>query len=306
MNWVPSTAVTMNQFASDRRATVEGYAAPRLLAEAARLAAEGRVTLLAGGTDLMAQSHSEERRLEGTLLNLRHLPELHGIAVAGERIRIGAGVTVTEVLESDLLGKHATVLVETADQFACDQLRNMATIGGNICNASPAGDMIIPLLALDAEVELIRWQAGAPATRRLPLADFFTAPGRTQRRPDEILTAVYFDQPGQRRVGGFRKFGPRPALEVAVAAVGIVGVLQEGALCDVRVAFGAVAPTPMRGRRTEYALEGRRLDPATIAAAARAAEAEVSPISDLRASQWYRRHLVGVLTEEVLSHVAQG
>ncbi len=286
--------------------TVEGYAAPRLLAEAARLAARGRVTPLAGGTDLMVQSQSEEGRLEGTLLNLRHLPELRGIKVAEDRIRIGAGVTVTEVLESDLLARHATILVQTADQFACNQLRNMATIGGNICNASPAGDMIIALLALDAEVELARWQAGGLATRRLPLAQFFTAPGGTVRRPDEILTAVLFDRPDQRLVGGFLKFGPRPALEVAVAAVGIVGIFEDGILRAVRVAFGAVAPTPIRGSRTEYALEGRRLDPATIAAAARAAGDEVSPISDLRASRWYRRHLVGILTEEVLSHVAQG
>ena len=291
---------------ADEQTTVAGYAAPRSLAEAAGRAARGTVTLLAGGTDLMVQSQSAAGRLEGTLLNLRHLPELRDIAIVGDRIRIGAAVTVTEVLESDLLADHAAVLVEAADQFASDQLRNMATIGGNICNASPAGDMIIPLLALDGEVELTRWQADGLTTRRLPLDGFFTAPGTTLRQPDEILTAVLFDGPAERLVGGFRKFGPRPAPEVALAAVAIVGVFEDGILSQVRVAFGSVAPTPIRGPRTEAALEGRRPDGATIAAAARAAGDEVSPISDHRATRWYRRHLVGALVEEVLSHVAQG
>ena len=286
-------------------AQIEAYAAPDSLAEAARLAAGGAATVLAGGTDLMPQSQSGKLRLDGTLLNIRRIPELAGISRTGDTVRIGALTTVADILADPLVARHAPVLAETADCFASDQLRNMATVGGNICNASPAGDMIVPLLLLDAEIELASWSDGAVRSRTVALAAFFTGPGATVRRADEILTEMRFEVPGERFVAGFRKFGPRPALEVAMAAVGIAGNRSDdGALTGVRVAFGAVAPTPIRGRRTEEMLEGRVLDSDTIAAAARTAADEVAPISDVRASAWYRRHLVHVMTEELLSDAA--
>ena len=136
----------------------------------------------------------------------------------------------------------------------------------------------------------------------MPLDGFFTGPGKTVRRADEILTALCFPTPAEGFTAGFRKFGPRPALEIAMAAVGIAGVRGGKTLTGARVAFGAVAPTPIRGRATEATIEGSALDRAAIAAAAETAAGEVSPITDVRASEWYRRHLVRVLTEELLSH----
>ena len=141
----------MAEAATKGRSGLDDYAAPTSLADAARLAAGGAVTILAGGTDLMPQSEWGKLSLEGLLLNIRRVPELGGIDVTDETIRLGALVTVTEILESEALARHAGVLVETADQFASEQLRNMSSIGGNVCNASPAGDMIIPLLLYDAE-----------------------------------------------------------------------------------------------------------------------------------------------------------
>ncbi len=284
------------------RSGLDDYAAPTSLVEAAQLAADGPVTILAGGTDLMPQSEWGKLELTGRLLNIRRIPELAGIEVSGETVRLGALVTVTEILDSDTLARRAGVLVEAADRFASEQLRNMSSIGGNVCNASPAGDMIIPLLLLDAEAELARWAGNKLDSRRVPLDRFFTGPGTTVRRADEILTALHFPTPPDGFVGGFRKFGPRPALEIAMAAVGIAGVRDAKTLSNARAAFGAVAPTPMRGRATEAAIEGTTLDGAAIAAAGETAAGEVSPITDVRASEWYRRHLVRVLTEELLSH----
>ena len=294
----------MKEVATLGRSGLEDYAAPASLKEAAKLAAESPVTILAGGTDLMPQSEWGKVKLSGRLINLRRVPEIKGIEISDETIRLGALVTVTEILESEELEQCASVLVETADQFASEQIRNMSSIGGNVCNASPAGDMIIPLLLLDAQAELARWSGTKIESRRVPLNKFFAGPGCTIRQADEILTALYFLKPPNSFIGGFRKFGPRPALEIAMAAVGIAGERNGRSLTNVRVAFGAVAPTPMRGSATESAIEGKLLNDTTISAAAETASNEVSPINDLRASKWYRRHLVRVLTEELLSHAA--
>jgi CO/xanthine dehydrogenase FAD-binding subunit len=288
--------------ATKGRAGLDDYAAPASLEEAAQLAADGPVTILAGGTDLMPQSEWGKLQLTGRLINIRRVPELAGIQISDKSVRLGALVTVTEILESADLAERAGVLVETADQFASEKLRTMSTIGGNVCNASPAGDMIIPLLLLDAEAELVHWSGSKLDSRRVPLDSFFTGPGKTVRRPDEILTALHFPTPPDGFVGGFRKFGPRPALEIAMAAVGIAGVRNGKSLVGARAAFGAVAPTPVRGPKTEAAIDGKELDAAAIASAAETASAEVSPITDVRASEWYRRHLVRVMTEELLSH----
>ena len=292
----------MTGAATKGRSGLDDYAAPASLEEAAQLAADGPVTTLAGGTDLMPQSEWGKLNLAGRLINIRRVPEIKRIEVSDETIRLGALVTVTEILESEELDRCANVLVETADQFASEQLRNMSSIGGNVCNASPAGDMIIPLLLLDAQAELARWSGTKIVSRRVPLDKFFAGPGCTIRQADEILTALYLPMPPDSFVGGFRKFGPRPALEIAMAAVGIAGERNGRSLTNARVAFGAVAPTPMRGSATESAIEGKQLDEATIATAAEIAFNEISPITDIRASEWYRRHLVRVLTKELLHH----
>ncbi len=275
---------------------IEHYQAPDSIEAALRALGTGDATVLAGGTDLMVQGG-----FAAGLVNIRRIPELSGVSVEEGEIRLGALCTVAEMMTDPVIAEHLPILAETADQFASPQIRNMATLGGNICNASPAGDMILPLLALDAELELI----GGGGTRRLALADFFTGPGATVLEPGELLVAIRVPKPSAGHIGAFRKFGPRPALEIAIAAVAITGDLKGGTISNPRVAFGAVAPTPLRGRGTEAVLEGKKLDANIITAAGQAASAEVSPISDTRASADYRRHLVRVLAEEILSHVAQ-
>ena len=201
--------------------------------------------------------------------------------------------------------KHLPILIQACDHFASDQIRNAATLGGNVCNASPAGDLLVPLLVLDAEVELASKPNSSLTRRRMPLTEFFVGPGKTRRGPAELLASLRIALPPAHHYARFFKFGTRPALDISTISIGIAGVLQDGALSNARVAFGAVAPVPMRAPRTEQALEGRRLDPATIEAVANVARGEVTPIDDIRASAWYRKELIHNITKRMLGHVAQ-
>lgn len=284
-------------------AVVERYKVPESLSEATRILAEGPATMFAGGTDVITQMRTGLRPARPTLVNINRLGELRGISESNGEVRIGALTSITEILDSGFLKQTVDVVVQAADCFASGQVRNAATIGGNICNASPAGDMMIPLLLLDAIVELASWRGENVTRRTVPLCDFFAGPGKTRIEDDEILVAVKFPVPERHFVGRFCKFGTRPALDVAVVSIGIGGVKGNGCLEVVRVAFGAVAPTPIRGRKTEAELESTELDDSRIADIARVAEQEVSPISDLRASAWYRTQLIRELTERLLHEV---
>jgi CO/xanthine dehydrogenase FAD-binding subunit len=284
---------------------VEKYAVPRTLEEATELLSENECLMFAGSTDVLPQTRSGKRAFKPALVNIRRIDALRGIERDGRSFRLGALTTVTEILESELLKEHAPVLVEAADSFACGQIRNTATLGGNLCNASPAGDLIPPLLLLDAEVELASRSEGRFIRRRLPLCEFFLGPGKTRLEPTEVLTHVHFDAPGERFVASFRKFGTRPAMDIAVVSIALGCAIQDGVVTRARVAFGAAAPTPLRGLRTEALLEGQALDEETLAAAAATAREEIHPISDVRGSAWYRRELVQTLTERLLRHVAR-
>lgn len=283
--------------------TITTYLAPRRLDEALQAMADGGATVLCGGTDLAPQTESGARQYQAQLLNVRRIEGLCGIETEGDEIRIGATTTVADIRRSAALAEIAPVLVEAAEHFASEQIRNAASLGGNLCNASPAGDMSPPLLVLGAAVELACWRDGAAHTRRVPLEQFFVGPGKTVKLPQELLTAVVFARPAPGFVARFRKSGPRPALEISTVSVAIGARVTDGRLSEVRVAMGSVAPTPLRARHVEAALEGKALDSATIAAAVAAAAEDAKPIDDVRASAWYRSHLVKVFVEEVLDDV---
>lgn len=286
---------------------MEQYVEPTSLEQALACLqqAEGDVTILAGGTDLMPQQQAGRLKPKQTLMNIRRIAELEGVQLVDGSIRIGALVTITELMNNALVRRHLQLLAEAGDHFASNQIRNAATLGGNICNASPAGDMLVPLLVLDASAELASFDDGKIRTRSVPLVEFFIGPGKTSRAPTELLTGVRIALPPANFTARFFKFGTRPALDISAISIGIGGVLRDGALSGVRIAFGAVAATPVRGRQTEAALEGRRLDAATIESAAGVARDEVNPIDDVRASAWYRKQLVHNMTKRILSHVAQ-
>ena len=284
---------------------VRQYVAATTLAQALATLAQGSAIVLAGGTDLMPQDHAGRVRPADTLLNLRRIGELGGIAVEGERLTLGALVTVTELLTDPQVRLHAPLLTEAADHFASDQVRNMATLGGNLCNASPASDLAPALLALDAEVALASLATdGSVAVRWLPLDGFFTGPGKTLRKAHELLTAVRLPLSVTGQVGRWHKAGLRPALDISTIAIALSARRDaNGQLHTVRLALGAVGPTPMRARTVEALLEGQLPDPALIAAAAQAAADCARPIDDVRASAWYRRELVHNMTRRMLEDV---
>ena len=286
--------------------TLDEYLAPVTIEEAARALADGRASVLAGGTDLMLQAANGRTPYRGRLVNIRRIAELRGAAITGGRVRIGALTTVTYILNHAELAKSVPVLRQTADKFASNQIRNMATIGGNICNASPAGDMIIPLLALEAEVELASWDGAKIRTREVALEKFFTGPGRTVMERGELLTAVSFAVPEAGHRVRFAKSGPRPALEISTVSAAFAATCKDGVTTNVRIVLGAVAPTPIRARSAEALMEGAECSGDLAARAAKAAAGEISPIDDVRASAWYRTHLTEVFVRRLIEDVCHG
>jgi len=280
------------------------YYAPTSLDQAVECLKDGDVTILAGGTDLTPQTQAGRIKFKHTLMNIRHIPQLSGITLEGDEIRIGALTTITEIMEHPLVKQHLPALVEACDHFASDQIRNAGTIGGNICNASPAGDTLIPLLVLDARVELASMPEDKLYRHSMPLSTFFVGPGKTRKSLCELVTCVRIPVPGASHVSRFYKHGTRPALDISTISIGVAGNYRDGVLSQVRVAFGAVAPTPLRAELTEQALEGRRLDAAAIENAAAIARDEVNPINDVRASAWYRKEMIHNMTKRILENVS--
>ncbi|MEJ2175860.1 MAG: FAD binding domain-containing protein, partial [bacterium] len=246
------------------------------------------------------QSQAGRAKLAPVLMNLRRIEGLGGIQENDGVVRIGTLTTMTELMDSALVRERIGILWQACDHFASDQLRNASTLGGNVCNASPAGDTLIPQHVLDARVVLAQKPNGKLETRILPLTKFLLGPGRTARAPQELLTAIEFPLPRADFHGAFYKLGTRPALDISAISIGLGAVREKNSLRSVRVAFGAVAPTPIRAPRVEAAVEGRALDEQTIDAALKAADAEIHPISDVRASDWYRREMVRNMLRRML------
>ncbi|GAB3760580.1 xanthine dehydrogenase family protein subunit M [Ramlibacter monticola] len=288
--------------------SVERYLAPTTLQQAlAVLAAPEGATVLAGGTDLMPQGRAGRVPAARTLLNIRRIAELEGIVVeGGDTLVLGTLTRIADLERDPLVRLHAPLLAEVADHFASAQVRNAATLGGNVCNASPAGDTLPALLALDAEAELARLgPTGAVARRRVPLDAFFAGPGRTRREPGELLVALRMPLAPTPRVTRFYKAGTRPALDISPVAIAFAARRDaRGALQGVRLALGAVGPTPLRARRAEALLEGQVLAGPLAAEAAQVACNEATPIDDVRASAWYRRELLRNITRRMLTDVA--
>jgi CO/xanthine dehydrogenase FAD-binding subunit len=287
---------------------VERYLAPTGLVQAlAVLGGPGGTTVLAGGTDLMPQSNAGRVPSAGTLLNIRRIETLDLIVVDDGTLVLGSLVTIGRLQKDALVRRHAPILAEVAERFASQQIRNSATLGGNVCNASPAGDTLPALLVLGAEIELASLaKDGTQATRRVPIDGFFTGPGRTRREANELLTAVRVPLTASGHVTRFYKAGTRPALDISTVAIAFAAQRDsEGRLHGVRLALGAVGPTPLRARRAEALLEGKAMDAALADAAAQAAAGEAQPIDDVRASAWYRKELLHNMTRRMLEDVVQ-
>lgn len=256
---------------------------------------------IAGGTDLVVQLKEGGHKFPYPryLVSLRRLPELKVLEWReGEGLRLGAGLTMSEVVESALVRERYPALVDGAGIVGSLQTMNMATIGGNACNAAPSADTAPPLLALEARARIV----GPEGERVLPVEQFWLGPGRTVLRPGELLVEFLLPPPAPRSAAVYRRHTPRKQMDIAVVGVAVAVELDgDGrALKRARIALGAVAPTPIRARRAEAALEGQAPTPEAIARAAALAREEATPISDVRGSAAFRRHLVEVVTERLL------
>lgn len=251
--------------------------------------------LLAGGTDLLLK-YQAQPEADLTLVDITGIPALSGIVEESGGVAIGAATRLAEVIESELVADRFPVLVEGAVVVAGPQIRNLATLGGNVCNASPSADTIAPLLILGAKARIV----SASGRRSVPLDEFFTGPGQTVLETDELLEALWIPSSPPGTVAAYTKLSPRRAMDLAVVGVA-VAVWSEGANLKARIALGAVAPTPLRGRAAEAVINGATaITPNLAAEAGRVAAAEVSPISDLRASAGYRSSMVERLVKRML------
>lgn len=260
------------------------------------LRARPGATPLAGGTDLLVQLKRGERAAPA-VVSLRGLAALGEIAPDGA-LRLGAMVRLGAVAEDSLLRERYTALVTAAASVGSVQIRNVATVGGNLCNAAPSADLAPPLLCLGAQVTL----ASAGGERALPLDRFFQSPGVTALRPGELLTQITLPVRGPRQGSAYVRHTPRAAMDLAVASAAAgIAVDETGRVIGASLALGAVAPVPMRARRAEEAAVGQRPSASLWAEISRIASSEARPITDLRASAAFRTHLVRVLTERALT-----
>lgn len=277
------------------------YVAPSSLNEVLNLLKDyqDKARLLAGGTDLIPKMKKRAASAD-LLIDLNKISGLSFIEIRGDRLHIGGLARLSEIKESPLVEERALALVQAIGIMASPPIRNRATMAGNLCSASPAADTAPPLLVLDASVRL----QSARGERMVLLSDFFLGPEKTAMRPDEMLTEVII--PLQEGTSTFMKLGRRKAFTLSVVSVTAFARVSGGKFAEVRVALGAVAPTPIRGRKVEESLEGNEVSAQNIERAAQLIQEEVKPISDVRASAEYRREMSYVLTKRVLEQVAGG
>lgn len=259
---------------------------------------------LAGGTDLVI-AIKEKGWVPKYVVDLKKVPGLSGIREQGDgSIRIGALTTMREVETDPLLTAKYPFLCQSAAEVGSIQIRNRATVGGNMANATPSADVAPSLIALNATAKIV----GAAGERTVTLEEFFRGPGQTVMDSDEILTDITIPKTSPRLVGEYIKFSPRDMMDLAYVGIAVAYVLGEKEKrCEgVRIVLGAVAPTPIRARHAEALLEGRLLTEELAVKVGAEAAQESQPISDVRSSADYRRAMVEAMTKRAILNAAVG
>ena len=270
------------------------YAKPSSVAEAVSAlsaSAGGRVQVLAGGTDLLVQLKSIDRTPR-TIVDVKHLPETNRLDIGGDEIYIGAAIPSAVLNENAELKSLLPGLLEAADLIGSTQIQGRASIGGNLCNASPAGDSIPALIANGAVCAI----AGPNGERELPVEEFVVGVGRNALADGEFLLGLKVPKPSASTGDAYLRFIPRTEMDIAVAGCGVrVDLDGDGVCTAARVGIGAVAPTALLVPAAADALIGSKLDDAALQAAGEACTAAASPISDKRGTAEYRKKVVAVL-----------
>lgn len=261
-----------------------------------------RALIVAGSTDFLVRWRSGFWHPD-YVVNIQHVPGLSRVAYSRRNgLRLGALVTIQTLEQHPAIRRHYPALAAAAASFAGVQVRNLATVGGNICNASPSGDTLPALLVYGAECRL----SGPDGHRQVPLEQLFTGPGQTVLAREEVLTEITLPPPPPDTGSLYIKHSPRGAMDIATVGVAsVVTVDRRSGICtDARVALGAVAPTPLRAHAAEELLRGKQPDAELLQAAAELAMSQATPIDDVRGTAIYRRQMVGVLTRRTLEQAA--
>lgn len=276
------------------------YSAPKNVAEAVAILSKhgDRAKILAGGTDVIVQLR-EHRREADVLVDIKRIPEVNELTCDAKKgLVIGAAVPCYRIYEHKDIAKLYPGLIDAAALIGGIQIQSRASVGGNLCNASPAADTIPPLIALEAVCTI----AGPSGTREVPVEKFCTGPGKTVLGKGEFLVSLRLPPPKPRSGAAYLRFIPRNEMDIAVAGAGVSVVLDQSKnkCVAARIALAAVAPTPLYVPEAGAALADGPLSDSLIEKAAAVAQAAAKPISDMRGDAEYRRHLVGVLTKRAL------
>jgi carbon-monoxide dehydrogenase medium subunit len=270
------------------------YMKPDSLAEALALLNEyeGSATVIAGGTDLLVKK-KKGLPLPVCMIDIKGIGDLNYVNDdGGSCLRIGALTTMETLSLSELVRRDYSALAEGVSVLASPQIRRMATIAGNICNAAPSADTSSPLIVLGAEVKLI----GTGTERIVPVEDMFLGPGKTVLSKQEIISEIRIPKPAPNSASAYFKRTRRYGADLAVVGIAVALTLEGGVMKNVRIAEGAVGPIAFRAKKAESLLEGRAPEPNVIEAAAEAAMSEAKPITDVRGTKEYRSEMVKVLT----------
>jgi len=265
------------------------------------LTAHPGARLLAGGTDLLVQLRAGRKETD-LVVDLKRIPELNALEYDPARgLTIGAAVPCYRIYRDPTVARAYPALVELASLIGGTQIQGRASLGGNLCNAAPSADSVPLLIALGATCRI----SGPRGAREIAVEDFCTAPGRNVLQPGELLVALHLPPPAPQSGARYLRFIPRNEMDIAVAGAGVEVVLDNGKFRSARIALASVAPTPLFVREAGDALAGQPVNDTTIARAADIARASAAPITDMRGTSDYRRHLCGVLTRRALEAAVQ-
>ncbi len=275
------------------------YHAPTSLSEAFDLLAKynGKARVLAGGTDLLVSMKKREV-LPEHLISLKGIAELKGIHDEKEGMKIGALVTLGEIEHSKMIQDKFRVLWDAAQVMASRQIRNLGTIGGNLCSAAPSADTAPPLIVLDAAVEIM----SSKGKRRVPVENFFKGPGESVLKPGEILTQIMIPNTLKKSSGAYFKLMRRATMDLAQVGIAVcLSFDSEKRVCrGARIALGAVGLTPIRASKAEQILLNKEVNEAVGKEAGKIAAQEANPRSSMRASKEYRSEMIKVLTRRAV------
>src|SRR5215475_3920467 len=275
------------------------YFEPKTISEALALLAKyvEEAKVIAGGTDVMVDIKYKEE--PGCRVNIKKIPGLDAIQQNGGSLRVGPLVTIREIETNSIVRERLPVFWESCHQFASLQIRNTATVGGNICRASPSGETLAPLIVLEAKAKL----AFADGEKTVPFTSFFQGPGKSSAGINGLLTEIEIPYPATGSKGVYLKHAVRGAMDIAMVGVAILLTpdAAKNNAQDVRIGLGAVAPTPVRASKTEALLRGKPLTAALLKEAGALAASEASPINDQRSSAENRRWIVEALTRRGLA-----